>query len=73
MSVGRTMYSPPSSTLRAIAAASGDTRSRSFVGVDYDVRLEPILSCVSPERPTKYEVITAGEYIQGQLSAIYGH
>ncbi|KAJ7644722.1 Clavaminate synthase-like protein [Roridomyces roridus] len=44
-----------------------------FFGTDYDVRLEPIPSCVSPERPAKYEGITAGEYIKGRLSATYGH
>ncbi|KAF7296302.1 Fe2OG dioxygenase domain-containing protein [Mycena chlorophos] len=44
-----------------------------FFGTDYDVRLEPIPSCVSPERPAKYEVITAGEYIQERLRSTYGH
>ncbi|KAF7309246.1 Fe2OG dioxygenase domain-containing protein [Mycena indigotica] len=44
-----------------------------FFGTDYDVRLEPIPSCVSPDRPAKYETITAGEYIQGRLKATYGH
>ncbi|KAJ7051692.1 Clavaminate synthase-like protein [Mycena amicta] len=44
-----------------------------FFGTDYDVRLESIPSCVSPDRPAKYEVITAGEYIQARLKATYGH
>jgi len=44
-----------------------------FFGTDYDVRLEPILSCVSPERPPKYEVVTAGEYVRERLKAAYGH
>ncbi|KAJ7660451.1 hypothetical protein B0H17DRAFT_1095410 [Mycena rosella] len=44
-----------------------------FFGTDYDVKLEPIASCVSAERPAKYEVITAGEYIKGRLRATYGH
>ncbi|KAJ7480549.1 hypothetical protein FB451DRAFT_1237868 [Mycena latifolia] len=44
-----------------------------FFGTDYDVRLEPIPSCVSAERPAKYEVVTAGEYIKGRLQATYGH
>ncbi|KAJ7046426.1 hypothetical protein C8F04DRAFT_1064213 [Mycena alexandri] len=44
-----------------------------FFGTDYDVRLEPITSCVSADRPAKYEVITAGEYIKGRLQATYGH
>ncbi|KAJ7119825.1 2OG-Fe-II oxygenase [Mycena epipterygia] len=44
-----------------------------FFGTDYDVRLEPIPSCVSEERPARYEVITAGEYIKARLQATYGH
>ncbi|KAJ7505878.1 hypothetical protein B0H11DRAFT_1976528 [Mycena galericulata] len=44
-----------------------------FFGTDYDVRLEPIPSCVSSDRPARYEVITAGEYIKSRLQATYGH
>ncbi|OSC98036.1 Clavaminate synthase-like protein [Trametes coccinea BRFM310] len=44
-----------------------------FFGTDYDVKLEPITSCVSPERPPKYEVVTAGEYVKERLKATYGH
>ncbi|TRM62097.1 hypothetical protein BD626DRAFT_631280 [Schizophyllum amplum] len=44
-----------------------------FFGTDYDVRLEPIPGCVSAERPAKYEVITAGDYVQSRLQATYGH
>jgi len=44
-----------------------------FFGTDYNVRLEPIPSCVSPERPPKYEVITAGEYVKSRLQATYHH
>ncbi|KAJ6453196.1 hypothetical protein C8R47DRAFT_1168449 [Mycena vitilis] len=44
-----------------------------FFGTDYDVRLEPIPSCVSANRPARYEVITAGEYIKSRLQATYGH
>ncbi|KAJ7205260.1 2OG-Fe(II) oxygenase [Mycena pura] len=44
-----------------------------FFGTDYDVRLEPIPGCVSADRPAKYEVITAGEYIKARLQATYGH
>lgn len=32
-----------------------------------------IPSCVSPERPPQYEVITAGEYVKERLKATYGH
>ncbi|KAJ7776815.1 hypothetical protein DFH07DRAFT_797909 [Mycena maculata] len=44
-----------------------------FFGTDYDVRLEPIPTCVSSDRPARYEVITAGEYIKARLQATYGH
>ncbi|KAJ3011863.1 hypothetical protein NUW54_g2042 [Trametes sanguinea] len=44
-----------------------------FFGTDYDVKLEPIPSCVSPERPPKHDVVTAGEYVQERLKATYGH
>ncbi|KAI0072208.1 Clavaminate synthase-like protein [Panus rudis PR-1116 ss-1] len=44
-----------------------------FFGTDYHVRLEPIPSCVSAERPPKYEVVTAGDYVKERLKAAYGH
>ncbi|KAI0698155.1 Clavaminate synthase-like protein [Cytidiella melzeri] len=44
-----------------------------FFGTDYDVRLEPIPTCVSDDRPPKYEVVTAGEYVKERLKATYGH
>ncbi|TCD65275.1 hypothetical protein EIP91_002837 [Steccherinum ochraceum] len=44
-----------------------------FFGTDYDVKLEPIPSCVSSDRPAKYEVVTAGDYVQQRLKAAYGH
>ncbi|KAI0345572.1 Clavaminate synthase-like protein [Trametopsis cervina] len=44
-----------------------------FFGTDYDVRLEPIPSCVSDDRPPKYEVVTAGDYVKERLKATYGH
>jgi len=44
-----------------------------FFGVDYNVKLEPIPSCVSADRPPKYEVITAGDYVKERLNATYGH
>ncbi|KAA1472217.1 Clavaminate synthase-like protein [Dentipellis sp. KUC8613] len=44
-----------------------------FFGTDYDVRLEPISSCVSEERPLHYDVVTAGEYVKARLQATYGH
>ncbi|KAF8996158.1 2OG-Fe-II oxygenase [Cyathus striatus] len=42
-----------------------------FFGTDYDVKLEPIPSCISPERPWKYEVITAGEYVKSRMESNY--
>ncbi|KAJ3518165.1 hypothetical protein NLJ89_g29 [Agrocybe chaxingu] len=44
-----------------------------FFGTDYAVKLEPIPSCVSPDTPPKYEVVTAGEYIKSRLRATYNH
>ncbi|OSX57200.1 hypothetical protein POSPLADRAFT_1050243 [Postia placenta MAD-698-R-SB12] len=44
-----------------------------FFGTDYDVKLEPIPSCVSADRPQKYEVVTAGDYVKSRLVAAYGH
>ncbi|KAH7926492.1 Clavaminate synthase-like protein [Leucogyrophana mollusca] len=42
-----------------------------FFGTNYDVKLEPIPGCVSAENPFKYEVVTAGQYVQSQLAATY--
>ncbi|KAH7913970.1 Clavaminate synthase-like protein [Hygrophoropsis aurantiaca] len=44
-----------------------------FFGTDYDVKLEPIPGCTSPENPFKYEVVTAGEYVKSRLEATYAH
>jgi len=44
-----------------------------FFGTDYDVKLEPISSCVSVDRPPKYDVVTAGDYVKEKLTAAYGH
>ncbi|RDB14867.1 2-oxoglutarate-Fe(II) type oxidoreductase [Hypsizygus marmoreus] len=42
-----------------------------FFGTDYDVELEPIPGCTSDERPPRYKVITAGEYVKARLEATY--
>ncbi|KAF8635830.1 hypothetical protein AX15_000029 [Amanita polypyramis BW_CC] len=42
-----------------------------FFGTDYNVKLEPIPSCVSEARPAKYEVVTAGEYVKSRFKATY--
>ncbi|KAH6912598.1 2OG-Fe(II) oxygenase [Coprinopsis sp. MPI-PUGE-AT-0042] len=44
-----------------------------FFGIDYNVPLEPIPSCISPDRPFTHDVITAGEYIKARLQATYNH
>ncbi|KZT11804.1 Clavaminate synthase-like protein [Laetiporus sulphureus 93-53] len=44
-----------------------------FFGTDYDVKLEPIPSCISEDRSPKYEVVTAGDYVKERLKATYGH
>jgi len=44
-----------------------------FFGTDYDVKLEPIHSCISPDQPSKYEIITAGEYVKSRLEATWNH
>jgi len=44
-----------------------------FFGTDYDVKLEPLPSCVSEDSPAKYEVVTAGEYVKSRLEATYAH
>lgn len=32
---------------------------------------QPIPTCVTPESPSKYEVVTAGEYVKSRLEATY--
>ncbi|KAI0265683.1 Clavaminate synthase-like protein [Gloeopeniophorella convolvens] len=63
------------STVHRAANRSGAERYSMplFFGTDYDVRLEPIPSCVSEERPPHYEAVTAGDYVKMRLQAAYGH
>ncbi|KAI9462101.1 2OG-Fe(II) oxygenase [Boletus coccyginus] len=42
-----------------------------FFGTDYQVKIEPIPSCVSADRPAKYGAITAGEYVHKRLKEMY--
>ncbi|KAI6120043.1 hypothetical protein EV401DRAFT_2070900 [Pisolithus croceorrhizus] len=42
-----------------------------FFCTDQHVRIEPMPSCVSPERPPKYEPITAGDYVHQRLQDFY--
>ncbi|EIN12177.1 2OG-Fe(II) oxygenase [Punctularia strigosozonata HHB-11173 SS5] len=44
-----------------------------FFGVDYNVPLEPVPSCVSKERPSKYNTILAGDYIKSKFEETYGY
>ncbi|KAH9972006.1 2OG-Fe-II oxygenase [Lactifluus volemus] len=63
------------STVHRAANRSGAERYSIplFFGTDYDVLLEPIASCVSAERPSRYEAVTAGDYVKMRLQATYGH
>ncbi|KAH9013037.1 hypothetical protein EDB85DRAFT_1899949 [Lactarius pseudohatsudake] len=61
------------STVHRAANRSGERRYSIplFFGTDYDVLLEPIAGCVSDERPPRYEVTTAGDYVKMRLQATY--
>lgn len=34
---------------------------------------QPIPTCISPDNPAKYEVITAGDYVKSRLEATYSN
>lgn len=42
-----------------------------FFGLDTHVEVEPLPSCVSSERPAKYERISSGEYVQKLMQEMY--
>ncbi|EJC97850.1 Clavaminate synthase-like protein [Fomitiporia mediterranea MF3/22] len=42
-----------------------------FFGADYNVRLDPIPTCVSADRLPRYDVVTAGEYSEERLRVAY--
>lgn len=42
-----------------------------FFGCDHDVPLIPPETCVTPDRPARYEVVTAGAYVHSRLSETY--
>ncbi|KAI6015424.1 hypothetical protein BKA83DRAFT_4341847 [Pisolithus microcarpus] len=42
-----------------------------FIGVEPHVEVEPFPSCVSPDRPAKYEKINSREYVRKRLRAMY--
>ncbi|ODO11636.1 hypothetical protein I350_00420 [Cryptococcus amylolentus CBS 6273] len=43
-----------------------------FFGCDHDVPLIPPETCVTKDRPARYEVMSAGAYVHMRLSDIYG-
>ncbi|KJA17467.1 hypothetical protein HYPSUDRAFT_146474 [Hypholoma sublateritium FD-334 SS-4] len=63
------------STLHRVINRSGLERYSIplFFGTDYDVLLEPIPTCVTPGSPSKYDVVTAGQYVKSRLEATYSH
>ncbi|KIO06116.1 hypothetical protein M404DRAFT_999336, partial [Pisolithus tinctorius Marx 270] len=42
-----------------------------FFGTDYHVQIKPMPSCVSPERPPRYEPVAAGDYVHQHLQEVY--
>lgn len=44
-----------------------------FMGVDSDTLVSCLPSCVSEDRPARYEPITAGEYLERRLNETYAH
>ncbi|GAA6004948.1 hypothetical protein JCM10207_008460 [Rhodosporidiobolus poonsookiae] len=42
-----------------------------FFGLDYDATVEVLPSCITPERPARYEPIKAGEYVEKRLAETY--
>ncbi|KAI5987432.1 hypothetical protein EDC04DRAFT_2510972, partial [Pisolithus marmoratus] len=43
-----------------------------FTGTDPHAEVEgPLPSCVSPDRPSKYEIISSGKYVQQRLQDMY--
>ncbi|WVQ82711.1 hypothetical protein IAT38_004843 [Cryptococcus sp. DSM 104549] len=57
---------------RVLPALSKDRYSMPFFfGCDHDVPLIPPETCVSEDRPARYEVMTAGAYVHMRLSDIY--
>jgi hypothetical protein len=41
--------------------------------IETNISLEPIPSCISPDRPPKYEVMTAREFVNARSKVAYGH
>jgi isopenicillin N synthase-like dioxygenase len=43
-----------------------------FMGPDYDLTIEPLPVCITPERPRKFEPFHNGKYMSEQFAAHYG-
>lgn len=43
------------------------------MGVDPDTVIECLPSCVTEDRPAKYESVKAGEYVEARLRETYAH
>ncbi|KAI6144537.1 hypothetical protein BKA82DRAFT_4172616 [Pisolithus tinctorius] len=63
------------STVHRVINRSGVCRYSiaQFMGADPHVEVEPIPSCVSAERPARYETINAGEHVRKRLREMYQH
>ncbi|WWD17723.1 hypothetical protein CI109_102164 [Kwoniella shandongensis] len=44
-----------------------------FFGCDHDVPLIPPETCITPDRPARYDIMTAGAYVHMRLSDIYSN
>ncbi|KAM0745964.1 Clavaminate synthase-like protein [Meredithblackwellia eburnea MCA 4105] len=42
-----------------------------FFGVDYDATIEALPTCVTADRPAKYEPVKAGEWVESRLKETY--
>lgn len=57
---------------RAINRTGQDRMSMPFFfGLDYDAMLETLPSCITADRPAKYEPITAGAYVEKRMKETY--
>jgi isopenicillin N synthase-like dioxygenase len=43
-----------------------------FMAPDYDLVIEPLAACITPERPRQYEPFHNGEYSANQFAVHYG-